>query len=308
LVEHVLSVTLAFIGHSLLDVTKAVQKYAFTQWRRRPFRSVLIWTAAALSSTAAVFINLYAVSIGSVIIVGSMADTGLAALLLFSRLVLKEKFRPLHLAAVAAILAAPFLIVTIDGRGALRSIRVEALYMFFGIVAGGYAALIAFVTKPALRGALLGGCAGALGGFVVLFQKVATSPAGRSLAFFHPGAGAVSGDAPFPECTFLQKILEIFANPFAVIWIGLTLLSTLLIQFSYRHGDSYRIVPVFGANNILIPVVGGIFVFHEDLHILQWVGVVQILAAVMMLSLHPGESGGKPHGPGSLSTASLTKS
>ena len=31
LVEHVLSVTLAFIGHSLLDVTKAVQKYAFTQ-------------------------------------------------------------------------------------------------------------------------------------------------------------------------------------------------------------------------------------------------------------------------------------
>lgn len=190
-----------------------------------------------------------------------------AALLLFSRLVLKEKFRPLHLAAVAAILAAPFLIVTIDVRGEPRSIRVEALYMFFGMVVAGYAALTAFISKPALRGALLGGCAGALGGFVVLFQKAATSPAGRSLAFFHPGARATSGEGPVADWAYLQNLLEIFANPFAVIWIVLTLLSTLLIQFSYRHGDSYRIVPLFGANNILIPLIGGIFIFNENLHL-----------------------------------------
>jgi uncharacterized membrane protein len=92
---HILSVLSAFIAFSILDVSKAVQKYALAMWRTRRLASALLWTGATLSTTASVFLILYAVSIGSVVVVGAMAGTGLASLILFSRVVLKERMTPL---------------------------------------------------------------------------------------------------------------------------------------------------------------------------------------------------------------------
>jgi drug/metabolite transporter (DMT)-like permease len=59
----------------------------------------------------------------------------------------------------------------------------------------------------------------------------------------------------------------------------------LVLQFSYKSDRAIRIVPVFSANYIVIPVLGGVICFGENLHALQWLGVSLILVGVLVLTL-----------------------
>lgn len=273
---HILSVLLSFIAFSILDVSKAVQKYALSLWRTRRLPAALVWTGATLSTTASIFLTLYAVSIGSVVVVGAMAGTGLASLALFSRVALKEKMSPLQVSAVTAILAAPFLVVLSGGGEPSGGLLVVPLLVYLAGVSAVYG-VVSLVVRAPLRGIILGGFAGAFGGFIVLFQKASTSPAARALS---PAAAAGGRE-------HAALLLELFANPFAAAWILLSILSALVVQFSYRHAESFRIVPVFDANNILVSIIGGLIAFQTRLQPLQWAGVGMICAAVFVLALRP---------------------
>jgi drug/metabolite transporter (DMT)-like permease len=270
-----LSVLLSFAAFSILDVSKAVQKHALALWRTRRLPAALIWTGATLSTTASIFLTLYAVSLGSVVVVGAMAGSGLASLTLFSRVALKETMSPLQLSAVGAILAAPFLIVLSGGGEPSSGLQAAHLLAYLAGVSAVYGALLLLV-RSSLRGILLGGFAGAFGGFIVLFQKASTTPAARALSPAPPSDGGL-----------WALLLELLANPFSAAWILLSVLSALVVQFSYRHAESFRIVPVFDANNILISIIGGLVAFQTRLQPLQWAGVGMICAAVFVLVLRP---------------------
>ena len=114
--NNILSVLIAFAAYSLLDLAKAVQKIAIGLSPVSRVRAVSLWIGATASTTASSFLLLYAVSLGSVLVVGAMAGTGLAALALFAAVVMKERIGGREILGVAAILTAPFLLAGFEAR------------------------------------------------------------------------------------------------------------------------------------------------------------------------------------------------
>ena len=111
--SHVLSILIAFLAYSILDLGKAFQKIGLQEMSRSRERGTVIWLAASGATSASSFLILYAVSLGSVLIVGSMAGTGLAAMTIFSLLMMKEPLRRHELLGIPCIMIAPFLRILI---------------------------------------------------------------------------------------------------------------------------------------------------------------------------------------------------
>lgn len=138
------------------------------------------------------------------------------------------------------------------------------------------------MNKKLLTGLLIGGFAGALGGFVPLFQKVSISGFGRRFSIAYRSA---SYTASSNQPGWMPQAKEILTNPFALIWVILSIVSMVILQFSYKRDKAIRIVPVFSANYIVIPVLGGVIGFNEKLHFIQWLGIVLILFGVFVLTV-----------------------
>ncbi len=285
--NHILSIIVALVAYTMLDLGKVFQKIGLTVMTSRRLRGVSIWLAASTATSLSSFLILYAVSLGNVLIVASMAGTGLAAVTLFSALRMKEPVEPREIFAVACIMTAPFLMgsVYVDPPAS----RVVIEHMFYSLAAIVAALLLpAFVLKARAKalGILLAMTAGALGGFMVLFQEISTTAQGRAASLAgHAGASATGAAAP-------PAWVQVLINPYAAVWVMLSLLSTLVLQLSYRHGAAIRLIPSFNGAYILIPILGGVFILSEPLHLLQWAGVLLIFVGIACLSL--GERARRP--------------
>ena len=133
------------------------------------------------------------------------------------------------------------------------------------------------------RDKVIAGFAGALGGFVPLFQKVSTTPLGLSRPLLHLQFGSDTA-----LTSLVQRAVNLMSNPWALTWIAISLVSMAVMQFAYRRGRAIQLIPAFAANTIAIPVVGGVIVFSERLHPVQWIGIILILAGVFLLTLETG--------------------
>jgi drug/metabolite transporter (DMT)-like permease len=275
---HHLSIVVAFVAYSLMDLGKAVQKQGLATVRKSRRRGLLIWAAGSVSTSVSSFLLLYAVSLTSIVVVGAMAGTGLASLALFSALVLKEKVGPRELAGIAAILAAPFLLVSVyPGAQATRPV-VDHLFLMMAGVLGGYGLVVLVLTARRLRtGVVVASAAGSLGGFTLIFQKVSTSELGRASSFVAGRDLSAANDG------LASRILLVLANPFTLLWIALSIIATLILQLSYRREAAIRVVPAFGLHYILIPVLGGLLFFREPFYPLQWLGIGLILLGAFLL-------------------------
>ncbi len=275
-----LSIAVAFAAYTLLDLGKAIQKHGLAIARERRSKGLLIWAAGTASTSVSSFLLLYAVSLGSIVAVGAMAGTGLASVALFSALVLKEKVGSRELVGVAVILAGPFLLVRVSPGAAATATVVEHLFLMMAGVLGGYGLLVLVLAMRGRRtGVVFASVAGSLGGFTLIFQKVSISELGRASSF-------VAGrDLSAANSAWASRIPDVLANPYALLWIALSILATLILQVSYRHEAAIRMVPAFVVHYILIPVVGGLLFFREAFHLLQWLGIGLILfGAVVLLS------------------------
>jgi drug/metabolite transporter (DMT)-like permease len=282
--DHVLSIVLAFLAYSMLDLGKAFQKVGLAAMKRSRAAGTVIWLAASAATSTSSLLILYAVSLGSVLIVGSMAGTGLAAVTILSVLLMKEPVGKRELLGVACVMAAPFLLASVYREPpATRLVIEHLLFSLAAVVVLCSVLVIILRRREESLGILLAGSAGILGGFVILFQKISTSALGRAALFLHLGNSA-PGTSRLSQITWLQHLLHVFANPYAAAWIALSLLSTLVLQLSYRHGEAIRLIPSFNSAYIVIPILGGVLIFREPLHPLQWVGVLLILCGVSFLT------------------------
>ena len=278
----VLSILTAFIGYSVLNIAQASQKIGSSLYKKNKAKGLSVWITATLATSVSMFIILYAVSLGSVSIVGAMAGTGLASLTLFSMLIMKEKVSLRELLGVAIILGAAALIGAFTKENNSEEFRLDILFMFLGIVVIPYSVLCIIMNKKLFAGLLIGGFAGALGGFVPLFQKVSTSGFGRRFSIAYRSASyAASSDRP----EWIMQAKEILTNPFALIWVILSIVSMVVLQFSYKRDKAIRIIPVFSACYIVIPVLGGVIGFNEKLHSIQWLGIMLIMLGVFVLTI-----------------------
>jgi len=266
----IIAIILAFLGYSMLNIGQAGQKIGLGM---RTDNAVLGWSiwGGSTAATALAFILVFgAIAMGSVSIVGAMAGTGLASLALFSRLVMKESLPPLSLISIAAIIAAAAVLAIFDRSGE-TSPNVTRLMVLLGIGAAAYIALIFLAPSKTIRGVAIGGLSGFLGAASQLFQRL----------------GTINIDPTMGIQSFTGQVIS---QPVTLVWIGLTLLSMVVIQFSYSHAQAVQIVPVFTANFIILPAVGGVIAFGEAMHPLQWIAVAVMLAGSMVLSRSNEES------------------
>jgi uncharacterized membrane protein len=281
----ILSLITAFAGYSIHAIAQAGQKIGLAVAAKRRARGLIIWVFSTLSMPSSVFLILYAVSIGNASLVGAMSGSGLASLAIFSHLFMRERISKRELIGVFTIVAAAILIGLFRLETAVEEPNLRALYIYFPAVCGTYLLLwLGFQNRTRIVGITIAGLAGALGGFVPLFQKVSASPLGLSRPLLHLRFGNETA-----LTSLLQRGANLLSNPWALTWIAISLVSMVVMQFAYRRGKAIQLIPAFAANTIAIPVVGGVLAFHERLHPFQWIGVVLILAGVLLLTLKAGQ-------------------
>ncbi len=270
-----LTILLAFVGNSVLNISQAGQKIGLALRQRDRRRGTLLWAGSLLGTSLAALIGWLAVSIGRVALVGAMAGSGLASLAVFSFLVMKEKIHPRELAGIALMAGSAVLIGLFQQELPLGEPSLRHLFLYLAaLCAGCLLAWLALRGASRVVGPVIAGFAGTLGGFVPLIQKVASSLAGRDSSFLN---------AALPGGHWAHAVI----NPFTLLWILLSLASMVVIQFAYRHERAVRLIPYFTSCSILVPVVGGLLVFRERLHAVQWLGVSLILTGLVLLTLRP---------------------
>ena len=280
----ILSLIAAFSGYSIHAIAQAGQKIGLATATKRRARGQAIWIFSTLSMPASIFLILYAVSIGNASLVGAMSGSGLASLAVFSHLYMRERITRRELIGVFTIIAAALLIGFFRVEDAGGNPNLTALYIYFPAVCGTYLLLwLVFHKRSRIVGIVIAGLAGALGGFVPLFQKISTSPLGLSRALLH-----FQFRNETALTTLLHRGANLLSNPWALTWIVISLISMVVMQFAYRRGKAIRLIPAFAANTIAIPVVGGVLTFSERLHVFQWIGVILILAGVLLLTIKTG--------------------
>lgn len=70
------------------------------------------------------------------------------------------------------------------------------------------------------------------------------------------------------------------------------------IQMSraFEKGPASLTSPLVGANAIF-PILGAAIIFHEQISLLQWLGIVFILGSALMIQYSPGSNRGTEYGP-----------
>lgn len=275
----IMSLLLAFVGYSLHNIGQAGQKIGLAWVRRSWAAGAGIWIAASLGTSVAAFVLLYAVSIGSVALVGAIGGSGLASLALFSHWALKEPIGRREVGGVVLVFLGSGLIGALSRPLPEVHPRPATLFIYMGAVCAAYLALGIALRRGAV-GIVIAGFAGALGGLIPLFQKISTSELARSRSLLE-----LHFATPGRLLELIQHGAEIFSNPYGLLWMGVAILSTLVMQFSYRHGEAIRLVPAFSSNSLTVPVLGGLVCFGERLHPLQWLGVAVIVGGVLLLTL-----------------------
>ncbi len=259
----ILAAMLAVIGYSCLNVGQAGQKIGLSMKEKQPLRGWLAWVFATTATAVSFVLVFIAISIGSLAVVGAMAGTGLVSLTVFSGLVLKERIRLITVVAIIVVVCAAAVIALFDQEQD-SSLSVGWLYVILG---GGVTAYCAgILLAPSARGVFIGGFSGFLGAYSQLFQRLSTDDVDLT-------SGA------------LDFIATVATNPITLIWVGLSFASMVVVQFAYRHATAIRIVPVFTANFILIPVIGAVVVFGERLQFAQWIAIAAMIAGAVVLSL-----------------------
>lgn len=292
----VLSLVLSFTGYSIHSIAQAGQKIGLALAASHRVRGLCLWLGASLSMPISALLVLYAVYLGNASLVGVMAGSGLASLALFSHLVMRERIARRELVGVLMVFTAAALI----GAFAKDVKQVErshpGLYFYLASVCTAYLLTWLVVHKrERVAGIVIAGLSGALSGFVPLFQKLSTSSFARtlSLVHFHFKSGGAAA-------LLAEKAAEILSNPWALAWIAISLLSMIVMQFAYRRDKAIRLIPSFAANTIAVPVLGGVLVFGERLHPLQWLGVCLIASGVFLITAKPQvmtrSAGGTPGG------------
>ena len=264
----VLSLCTAFIGYSIQNISQASQKLGHSRMKENRRTGFLIWTAATMGTGLSTLVLLFAVSLGQVSLVGAMAGTGLLSMTIYSRLVLTEKIGHNEIAGISLILIATIFIGIFADETAVSVIEVKLLIIKLIIVSLIYSALWVVLRKGGILGLVLGGFAGALGGFVSQFQKISTSVQIGGV----PVTDSISG-------------VPALLNPFTLIWVLISISSMTVLQFAHKKGQPLRVIPAFSANYILVPVIGGVTCFGEVLHPVQWLGVVIIITGVMIITI-----------------------
>ena len=280
--ETLASLSLAFLGYSVMNIAQAGQKIGLELKDRRATVGWLLWIGATVGTLLAVGIVLIALSLGAVSLVGAMAGSGLVTLALFSHFVMGERIELSDIAGIAIIIAGSVLIGLFSPEEQSSEPRWLVLHLAVGGLVLAY--VLAWLIGRSNRrvGLIVGGFAGALAGASMLYQNATTIVADLGAFISFPLSESITSER-----------LSGFLNPYLVIWLTLSMGAFFVLQLAYGRGKAIHVIPAFNVNFIVVPVVGGVVGFAEQVNPLQWIGVAVIVAGTVLLTTErePGEPG-----------------
>jgi uncharacterized membrane protein len=107
-------------------------------------------------------------------------------------------------------------------------------------------------------GTIFGVVAGSLAGIGMIFQKGATEARGLSY--------------------------QLLASLFFYAWAGATGISFLVTQFALTKGTAISVVPSYNSTQVVLPQIGAIIVFSENVELIQWLGLALIVTGIVLLT------------------------
>ena len=134
----VISLLVAFTGYSIHAIAQAGQKIGFAITDRHRTKGAIVWFLSTLSMPVAVFLILYAVTIGNASLVGAMSGSGLASLAVFSHLYMREGISKQELIGVFTVIVAAILIGSFKLDMIAKEPSLSALYIYLPTVCGTY--------------------------------------------------------------------------------------------------------------------------------------------------------------------------
>lgn len=274
--QTVVTLLLAFLGYSIMNLGQAGQKIGLGKKDEKPLAGWSLWIGATVATLLSVVVVLIALSLGAVSLVGAMAGSGLVTLAVFSHFVMGERIGLSDIAGIAIIIAGSVLIGFFAPETQDPTPRWLTLHGAVGGLVLAY--VVGWVVgrgSPKL-GLIVGGFAGALAGASMLYQNATTITA---------DLGAIIS-WPLNESITAERLLG-FLNPYLVIWLVLSMSAFFVLQLAYGRGKAIHVIPAFNVNFIVVPVVGGVIGFSETVNPLQWVGVVVIVAGTVVLTADP---------------------
>lgn len=257
--QPILSVVVAFLGYTTLNVGQACQKIGLAKCKRRPKVGWTIWAFATLATSSAVLIVFVAVTLGSASLVGAMAGTGLASLAVFSRFVMKERMGPNEVGGVILVLAGAALVGAFASEDAGGASRTTALVVLQTAILVAYVVLWFAGGSKKAPGMLIGATSGMFSGFATLYQRLVS--------------------------TSSSDFASIVSNPANLIWIGMSVGAMIILQFAHGRGKAINIIPAHTANFVCVPIVGGLVAFGESIRVPQWFGISLILLGVLFITV-----------------------
>ncbi|MBI3927530.1 MAG: hypothetical protein HY319_18470 [Armatimonadetes bacterium] len=213
--------------------------------------------------------------------IASFGGVGLAALVLFSWAVLKERVGRAELSGVALIGLGTALVGLLGGADPAGSAFDSRWMLGYG---GLLMLLVLLLSIAAIRtgrlpGLVLGTASGTLAGLGIMLQKVVGQRAGAATGL---GGQLWAG---LTDIYFLG-------------WLALTAVAFGVLQLAYLHGKAVTVIPAYTSGTMVVPIAGAPVVFGEQLTPGLLGGLAVLLAGVVLLGRGAGrtaESRGVDH-------------
>ena len=278
------AILVAVAAYATLDISKVYQRSGLALTKQSPIRGWILWSLATFVTLTPPLAIVYAMTLSSVSLVGAMAGTGLAAVAIYSRVVRNERLGFYRRVGVWVIVIATGLIGWFGDVPSTRS-SLTLLFMILAVTIVVFAAAWAIIHGSwSGTGPTIAGFAGALSGFVALFQKAATTETAQNVSLA-TALNAMSERLGMMDSPFVTEAIGILGNPYTAVWILLSWASMFVLQFSYRWGTVAFIMPSFTALMVLVPIVGGALLFGEVLPLAAWLGVLLMIGGVVLTSV-----------------------
>jgi drug/metabolite transporter (DMT)-like permease len=259
-------ILIAFTGYSLLNFSQAIQKIGLLYDKKHYIKKWLIWLSGTLGTLIAIGIVMIAIAFGKVSVVSSMAGCGLIVLAIFSYFVLKEKISLKNIFGIILIVIGSGLVGLLNNQSSEKEMNLLPIIIYpitFCLI---YLILWLFGHKSTFSGFIAGGCSGMFAGLAVIFQKA---------LLIHGNIFSLPNN---------NENYFILQNPYLYLWLGVTVISFLILQFAYHLGTNIQIIPSYNVNMIIVPAIGGVIVFNENLIVWQWLSILLIIVGVFLLT------------------------
>jgi drug/metabolite transporter (DMT)-like permease len=272
-----LGLAMGIIASVLLSVGKGVQKMKVDVLKqgKKMFqpplrRDFVIWAVGVLMTmSASVFYSLALKFTDKSSIVSSLSGVGLVGLLIFARLVLKEKVGAREIYSSAMIIVGTGLIGYFN-RALISGQKYDVTrftYVTLGLFAAfAVLAVLGFKYKK-IYGFSFGVIAGSLIGIAMILADMALVKS--------------QGD-----------MLGQFNTPFVYLAILCSAGALALTQVAFFKATAVVVVPTINSFTILAPLLVEFFTFGVVLAFLQYLGVAMVLAGVIILTTSPKQAFG----------------